>query len=63
MSLVSDVIHGARLSIDAEVVQRPRTKGFEPLPKWWVIERTFGCLMQHRRLARDYEPLPQTLRR
>ncbi|MFF8506258.1 IS5 family transposase [Streptomyces anulatus] len=51
--------HGARLGIDVEVVQRPRTKGFEPLPKRWVIERTFGWLMQHRRLARDYEALPQ----
>ncbi|MGW7427183.1 IS5 family transposase, partial [Streptomyces sp. NPDC054813] len=44
--------HGAGLSIDVEVVQRARTKGFEPLPKRWVIERTFGWLMQHRRLAR-----------
>ncbi|MEU5182071.1 transposase [Streptomyces longwoodensis] len=51
--------HGARLGIDVEVVQRPRTKGFEPLPKRWVIERTFGWLMQHRRLARGYEALPQ----
>lgn len=51
--------HGARLGIDVEVVQRPRAKGFEPLPKRWVIERTFGWLTQHRRLARDYEALPQ----
>ncbi|MFF3373772.1 IS5 family transposase [Streptomyces sp. NPDC002680] len=54
--------HGAGLGIDVEVVQRPRTKGFEPLPNWWVIERTFGWLMQHRRLARDYEALPQRSR-
>ncbi|MFE6946646.1 IS5 family transposase [Streptomyces chartreusis] len=54
--------HDARLSIDVEVVQRPRTKGFEPLPKRWAIERTFGWLMQHRRLARDYEALPQRSR-
>ncbi|MFF0678188.1 transposase [Streptomyces tendae] len=33
--------HGVGLGIDVEVVQR-RTKGFEPLPKRWVIERTFG---------------------
>ncbi|MEV6002851.1 IS5 family transposase [Streptomyces griseomycini] len=51
--------HGTRLGVDAEVVQRPRAKGFEPLPKRRVIERTFGWLMQHRRLARDYEVLPQ----
>lgn len=54
--------HGALLGIDVEVVQRPRAKGFEPLPKRWVIERTFGWLMQHRRLARDYEALPQRSR-
>ncbi|WP_369394637.1 IS5 family transposase [Streptomyces sp. CG1] len=54
--------HGAALGIDVEVVQRPRTKGFEPLPKRWVIERTFGRLMRHRRLARDYEALPQRSR-
>ncbi|MFG2794919.1 IS5 family transposase [Streptomyces sp. NPDC048419] len=54
--------HGARLGINVEVVQRRRTKGFEPLPKRWVIERTFGWLMQHRRLARDYEVLPQRSR-
>ncbi|MGV9937198.1 IS5 family transposase [Streptomyces olivaceoviridis] len=54
--------HGARLGIDVEVVQRPRARGFEPLPKRWVIERTFGWLMQHRRLARDYEALPQRSR-
>ncbi|MGY1432995.1 hypothetical protein [Streptomyces sp. SudanB135_2055] len=24
--------------IDVEVVQRPRVKGFQPLPKRWVIE-------------------------
>ncbi|WP_352244816.1 transposase [Actinoplanes sp. NBRC 103695] len=27
-----------------------------------VVERTFGWLMQHRRLARDYEALPQRSR-
>ncbi|MFC5241135.1 transposase [Streptomyces atrovirens] len=54
--------HGAGLGIDVEVVQRPRTKGFEPLPKRGGIERTFGWLMQHRRLARDYEALPQRSR-
>jgi transposase len=54
--------HGAGLGIDVEVVQRPRAKGFEPLPKRWVIERTFGWRMQHRRLARDYEALPQRSR-
>ncbi|MFE1837275.1 IS5 family transposase [Streptomyces sviceus] len=54
--------HGAGLGIDVEVVQRPRVKGFEPLPKRWVIERTFGWLMHHRRPARCYEALPRRSR-
>uniref|UniRef100_A0AAU2JZP3 IS5 family transposase n=1 Tax=Streptomyces sp. NBC_00049 TaxID=2903617 RepID=A0AAU2JZP3_9ACTN len=58
----SVIQHGAGLGIDVQVVQRPRVKGFQPLPKRWVIERTFGWLMQHRRLARDYEALPQRSR-
>lgn len=51
--------HGAHLGIDVEVVKRPSRKGFHPQPTRWVIERTFGWLMQHRRLTRDYEALPQ----
>jgi putative transposase len=34
--------------------------GFQVLPKRWVVERTFGWLVRQRRLARDYERLPQT---
>lgn len=29
------------------------------LPRRWVVERTFGWLMRHRRLVRDYERLPE----
>ncbi|MGW7530613.1 transposase [Streptomyces sp. NPDC054783] len=51
--------HGARLGIDVEVVQRdPGVKGFKVIPRRWVVERTFGWLMHHRRLARDYERHP-----
>lgn len=51
--------HGAALGIDVEVVQRdPGVKGFAPVPKRWVVEQTWGTLMLHRRLARDYETLP-----
>ena len=28
---------------------------FQPLPRRWVIERTFGWLTHYRRLSRDYE--------
>jgi putative transposase len=34
--------------------------GFEPLPKRWVIERTFGWFGTYRRLCRDYEYHPET---
>ncbi|WP_433381088.1 IS5 family transposase [Streptosporangium sp. CA-115845] len=51
--------HAAALGIDAEVVPRNSDiKGFHVLKRRWVIERTFGWLMLHRRLARDYETLP-----
>lgn len=43
------------------VVLRPQqTKGFVLLKKRWVVERTFGWLMNCRRLVRDYERLPET---
>lgn len=32
-------------------------KGFQVLPRRWVVERTFGWLVRHRRLSRDYERL------
>lgn len=42
--------------IDIEVASRPEgAKGFEVIPRRWVVERTFGWLMGHRRLVRDYE--------
>ena len=28
---------------------------FQILPRRWIVERTFGWLMRHRRLVRDYE--------
>ena len=50
--------HAATLGIDVEVVRRdPATRGFAALPRRWTVERTFGWLMLHRRLARDYETL------
>ena len=39
-----------------EVVRRPsNAKGFQILPRRWVVERTFGWLGRYRRLGRDYE--------
>jgi len=50
--------HGIRL----EVIKLPTAKrGFVLLPRRWVIERSFGWVSRFRRLARDYERLPETL--
>jgi putative transposase len=35
-------------------------KGFQLLPKRWVIEQTFAWISRNRRLARDYERLAQS---
>lgn len=32
-------------------------KGFQVLPKRWVVKRTFALISRNRRLARDYERL------
>ena len=51
--------HGTRLGIDVEIVQRdPGARGFTPEPSRWVVEQTFGTLLLHRRLVRDYETRP-----
>ena len=50
--------HGIQL----EVVKLPTAKkGFVLLPRRWVVERSFGWVARFRRLARDYERLPETL--
>ena len=52
----------AAYEIELEVVKHTQAKkGFVLLPRRWVVERTFGWLGRHRRLARDYERLAQTL--
>jgi putative transposase len=50
-----------RNRIELELVKRnPETKGFEVLPRRWVVERTFAWLSFNRRLSKDYEMLPAT---
>lgn len=45
-----------RPKLSVEVVKRSDSaKGFKILPHRWIVERTFGWLMHHRRLVRDYE--------
>ena len=49
-------VKGLLPKLAVEVVKRSdRTVGFKILPRRWVVERTFGWLMRHRRLVRDYE--------
>jgi putative transposase len=46
---------------DIEIVQRPLgVKGFQLLPRRWVVERTFAWFGRCRRLARDFEGSPAT---
>ena len=48
--------------IRLEVVKLPETrKGFVLLPRRWVVERSFAWLSRFRRLAKDYERLPETV--
>jgi transposase len=50
--------HGVRL----EVVKLQEAKrGFVLLPRRWVVERSFAWAARFRRLARDYERLPESL--
>ncbi len=39
-----------------QIIRRSdRVKGFEVLPRRWVVERTFAWLGRNRRLAKDFE--------
>jgi putative transposase len=39
-----------------EIVKRPAgAKGFQLLPKRWIVERTLAWLGRYRRLSKDYE--------
>ena len=44
--------------ITLEIIRRGvHAKGFEVLPRRWVVERTFAWIFKNRRLVRDYEQL------
>jgi len=44
--------------VDLEIVKRSdHAKGFQVLPKRWIVERTIGWLNRCRRLAKDWENL------
>ncbi|MEV2270477.1 hypothetical protein [Nonomuraea africana] len=45
-----------------EIVERNTAdRGFVPQPKRGVVEQTYGTLMLHRRLVRDYEHHPTSV--
>ena len=50
--------HGIRLDV---IKHTEAKRGFVLLPRRWVVERSFAWAARFRRLARDYERLPQTL--
>lgn len=44
-----------------EIVKRSdQAKGFEVLPKRWIVERSFAWFTRNPRLVRDFEQLPST---
>jgi transposase len=52
----------AQHGIQLEVIKLSETKkGFVLLPRRWVVESSFAWAARFRRLARDYERLPETL--
>ena len=54
--------HLARLGLTHQVGSRPPSaeRGFVPIAKRWVVERTFAWLTGFRRLAIDYEFTPRS---
>jgi len=51
----------AKAAWSIEVVKRNEgQKGFEVLPRRWVVERTIAWINRCRRLAKDYENLNRT---
>ena len=47
-----DEFHNIRIDISMRIKEQ---KGFQVLPKRWVVERTFAWLNGSRRLSKDYE--------
>jgi putative transposase len=49
------------LGCELEIVGKPKDqKGFQVLPRRWVVERTFSWFGKYRRLSKDYEAIPQS---
>ena len=51
----------SRRKVRLEIAKRSDTaKGFEVIPKRWMVERTLGWFNRYRRLSKDYELSPET---
>ena len=50
--------HGIRLEV---ITLAEAKRGFVLLPRRWVVERSFAWAARFRRLAKDYERLPETV--
>ncbi len=50
--------HGIELCV---IKLEEAKRGFVLLPKRWVVERSFAWATRFRRLAKDYERLPETM--
>ncbi len=49
-----------KLQCVLEIVRRPDgQRGFQVLPKRWIVERTLGWFNRYRRLSKDYEQDPR----
>jgi len=47
--------------VDLEVVTPPKgRKGFQVLPRRWVVERSLAWMGRYRRLSKDYEAMTET---
>jgi len=52
-------VRGVWVREGEEVPEIPRERGFKPLPKRWVVERTFAWMGRNRRLGEEYEYRPE----
>ena len=48
------------LGLRMDIVEKPDGKGFQVVPKRWVVERTLAWFGNFRRLSKDYEILTST---
>ena len=61
LGIALDVVYPPWRQRERYGLEPPReARGFGVIPRRWVVERTFGWLGRHRRLAKDYERLAET---